>query len=121
MGFYFPKSEKLKSSKTIERLFEEGKTYTSFPVKVIYLPRANEKSTQAAFAVPKRNFKTAVSRNRIKRQLREVYRLHKQFLIATKPDKFVLLFLYIGKEKPLFSELEYALKTLIKKIRDEAT
>ena len=73
MNFRFPKSEKLKSSKTIELLFAEGQSFSNFPLKVIYLPQQTEQTTQATFAVPKRNFKTAVMRNRIKRQLRERY------------------------------------------------
>jgi len=121
MNFRFPKSEKLKSTKTIERLFEEGKSFTKFPLKVIFLPQENKETTQATFAVPKRNFKLAITRNRIKRQLREAYRLHKSLLITNKGKNFALLFLYLSKDKPHYAELEKATKALLKKLGDETT
>jgi len=116
MNFRFPKSEKLKRRKTIELLFTEGKSVTKFPVKVFYLPIENAKKHQAGFAVPKRNFKNAVDRNRIKRQLREAYRLQKHLLKIDCGAKFALFFLYIGKEKLSYSKIETAMESLIKKL-----
>ncbi|MGO3183008.1 MAG: ribonuclease P protein component [Aequorivita sp.] len=115
----FPKTEKLKSSKTIESLFLEGKTYSNYPVKVFFLPKENLEKNLAAFAVPKRNFKSAVDRNRVKRQLREVYRLNKHALEEANDNKFVMLFLYLGKVKPKYDDLEKAMKKLLKKLRSE--
>ena len=121
MNFHFPKSEKLKSTKTIERLFSEGKSFTKFPLKLIFLPQELVKPTQAAFAVPKRSFKSAVDRNRIKRQLREAYRLHKPLILTNNGKKFALLFLHFGKDKPKYAELEKSVASLLKKLRDETT
>lgn len=118
MALGFPKSENLKSRTTIKQLFEEGKSFTSFPVKLIYIPQSNLKITQAAFAVPKRNFKLAVSRNRIKRQMREGYRLHKQLLTTNNNTEYSLLFLYLGKDKPKYDKLEKAFQVLLKKLID---
>lgn len=119
MSLSFPRSEKLKSSKTIKRLFEGGKSYTKFPLKVLYLEVPEQQTTQATFAVPKRNFKLAVTRNRIKRQMREAYRLHKQEVTNKNGKKFALLFLYLSKDKPQYVQLEKASKALLKKIKDE--
>lgn len=132
MGFFFlyiykvnkkfPKSEKLKSFKTIETLFLEGKTISKYPIKVFFLPRSQFKSEEqirqnlAAFAVPKRKFKLAVDRNRIKRQLRECYRLHKHVLEDNPDEKFVMLFLFLGKTKPPYAELENAMIALLNKL-----
>jgi ribonuclease P protein component len=121
MALGFPNSENLKSRTTIKQLFDQGKSYTSFPVKLIYIPQNNLKITQAAFAVPKRNFKLAVSRNRIKRQMREAYRLHKQLLIANNNAEFSLLFLYLGKDKLEYDKLAKAFKVLLKKLVDESS
>lgn len=119
MSQKFPKNEKLKSSKTIENLFLEGKTHSKFPIKVFFLPKENLAAHLAAFAVPKRSFKSAVERNRIKRQLREAYRLNKHLLEEIHGKKFVMLFLFLGKVKPQYAELDKAMVRLLKKLRDE--
>ena len=118
MNQKFPKTEKLKSAKTIESLFLEGKTYSKYPIKVFFLAKENLETNLAAFAVPKRSFKSAVDRNRIKRRLREAYRLNKT-IIETNGKQFVLLFLFLGKVKPHYSELEKAMIKLLKKLQEE--
>jgi len=119
MNFRLPKSEKLKSKKTIELLFDRGRSFSKFPVKVFYIPLEGIKKTQVTFAVPKRNFKKAVFRNRIKRQLRETYRLQKQIITTNNSTKFALLFLYIGKDMPKYEILEVSIFELLKKLQDE--
>ncbi|MEL6811008.1 MAG: ribonuclease P protein component [Bacteroidota bacterium] len=114
MSLKFPKSERLKSRKLIEQLFSEGKSISKFPVKMFYLPVEELERTQATFAVPKRNFKLAVTRNRIKRQMREAYRLHKHLLSDSNGKTFALLFLYISKNKPKYATLDTALGKLLK-------
>jgi len=114
MSFAFSKNEKLKSRKLIELLFSEGKSISKFPLKLFYLPLEDGQNHQAAFAVPKRNFKLAISRNRIKRQMREAYRLHKHLLSHGNGKKFALLFLYISKDKPQYAQLDSSIKALLK-------
>ncbi|MEM7185134.1 MAG: ribonuclease P protein component [Bacteroidota bacterium] len=115
MDLRFPQEEKLKSRRLIERLFSEGKSISKFPVKLYFLPVDNVEKNRAAFAVPKRSFKLAVDRNRVKRQMREAYRHHKHMLSQQNEAKFALLFLYIGKEKPQYSQLESAFHGLLSK------
>ena len=78
------KDDRLKSRKAIEYLFKEGKSFSIFPLRVLYtINAASEKPTnnlRAGFSVSTRNFKKAVDRNRIKRLLREAYRLQKHLL-----------------------------------------
>jgi ribonuclease P protein component len=119
MKLSFPKSEKLKSRTIIKQLFDEGKSFSAFPLKLIYIQQNNSQITRATFAVPKRNFKSAVNRNRIKRQMREAYRLHKQLLTTNKDSNYALLFIYLSKDKPKYAKLEATLKVLLKKLADE--
>lgn len=57
----------------------------AFPVRVVYVlvpPQADTcVNTRMLVSVPKRQFKRAVKRNRVKRQIREAYRKHKHGLI----------------------------------------
>ena len=116
MNFRFPKTEKLKSKKTIERLFTEGKSVTKYPIKVLYVYNENIESTKAGFSVPKRNFKKAVDRNRIKRQMREAYRINKHLLNSDNGSKYALMFLYINKEKETYESINRSMCSLLNKI-----
>lgn len=119
MSQKFPKKQKLKSAKTIENLFLEGKTNTKFPIKIFFLPKENLETHLTAFAVPKRNFKSAVDRTRLKRQLREAYRLNKHLLDEIHGKKFVMLILFLGKVKPQYAEMEKVMVKLLKNLGDE--
>ena len=114
MSTTFPKHQKLKSRKDIKALFEEGKTVTKYPVKLLWLP-LGQQETKAGFAVAKRNFKSAVARNKIKRLMREAYRLQKQE-IQGRHKTFNLLFLYIGKDVASFKTIDKAVLGALKKL-----
>jgi len=117
MDFSYPKKEKLKGKKLIDQLFAEGKSVSSYPIKLIYLKSAlpHEVPIQAAVTVPKKNFKSAVKRNRIKRLLRESYRLNKHLVFNNSEATFAFLFLYLGKEMPTYLEIEKAMKGVFRK------
>ncbi|GEQ84898.1 ribonuclease P protein component [Patiriisocius marinistellae] len=121
MSFKFPKQEKLKSRKVISQLFAEGKSYSKFPIKVLYLPADEADVTKVTFAVPKKNFKKAVSRNRIKRLLREAYRLNKTEYLEINGKKFVLLFIYLGKDEFEFKKVQKAMVFVLKKLNLSST
>nr|WKN39064.1 ribonuclease P protein component [Tunicatimonas sp. TK19036] len=108
----FPKREKLTHKKQIDTLFREGKSRVLYPIRFIYLPVTGQVCHQALFTVPKRNYKKAVDRNRIKRQMREAYRLHKH-LIPYNPSNnvhFLLGYIYIGKQKAAYQQIETKIK-----------
>lgn len=76
----FGKDERLCSRKTLEELFGGGHpSVSAFPLRAVYMPCGGG-GVKVLMSVPKRYFKRAVRRNRIKRQLREAYRLQKQLL-----------------------------------------
>lgn len=117
MPFTFPKTEKLKSKKLIEQLFAEGKSISSYPIKLIYLKvePPYEVLIQTGVTVPKKNFKSAVKRNRIKRLLRESYRLNKAVVFNNSVGAFAFLFLYLGKEMPTSQQIEAQMKSVLEK------
>lgn len=99
------KSERLTAKKSIERIFKEPTgSFFAYPVKFTYLlsPISDGDSPfQVLFIAPKRNFKRAHDRNRIKRQLREIYRKNKSILydcVTSKQQQACFLLGYVGKQ-----------------------
>lgn len=114
----FGKKERLKSKKLFTQLFEEGKSISSYPLKLIYVPAQHlEVSIKAGVTVSKRNFKSAVHRNRIKRLLREAYRRNKALVFNNTDARFAFLFLYLGKEMPTFKQLDQKVKLVLNKFK----
>jgi len=114
MKFTLGKSQKLKSRKAIAQLFIEGKSVKSFPIKMIFLPveKDREQITKVSFSVPKRNFKLAVHRNKIKRLLREAYRLHQYEFFKEDTQFYNIMFIYTTNKIPEYAQVESKLKKL---------
>lgn len=117
-SFGFPKKERLKSRRLWEAVFEEGRQIKAYPLLLYYLktPLPEAVAAQAGFAVPKRALRKAVARNRVKRLMREAYRLDKPVVFNNSFGPYAMVFLYLGKETPDFSQISGAMKTLLKKI-----
>ncbi len=111
----YKKIEKLKSQKLIEKLFSEGKSIAVYPLRLVYLKTTFEEPVQikTGVSVSKRNFKTAVARNRIKRLMREVYRLNKTNYFNNIPDQYAFMILYIGKTSTDFPTISKKMNTLM--------
>ncbi len=93
----FPREERLKLRNRISHLFETGRRFSEGPVHVFWClsPWPLDRSVQVLVGAPKRRFKHAVDRNRIKRLLRESYRLERQDRLVGCPP-ILLGFLYHG-------------------------
>lgn len=103
----FGKKEKLKSKVIIDRLFAEGKSVKKYPLRLVYLPLENssEKVNKVAVSVPKRSFKRAVDRIKLKRLMREVYRKNKYLVSNNLTGNYALMLIYTGREITGYSEL----------------
>tara|TARA_B100000963_G_scaffold358476_1_gene383203 strand:- start:458 stop:826 length:369 start_codon:yes stop_codon:yes gene_type:complete len=120
MKFTLEKKERLKSRKLIEKLFEEGKTIRKFPLKLIYLTIETlpAQSNKVSFSVPKRNFKKAVDRNRIKRLLREAYRLERKTVFNTSSLSCIFMITYIGKTEPIFFDIQEKIREVLTLLKE---
>ena len=118
--FGFPKAERLKSRKQIEALFAGGKSVSVFPVRAVYeLLPAEEPGLKVGVSASKRYFKKAVDRNRIKRLLRETYRLQKEELVLQVKEAGLsgaVFFLYTDKTLPSFDVTKTAMAKCLKKL-----
>ena len=109
-------SEKLKSEKAISQLFSEGESVSAYPLRLVYLK--NETALKVGVSVSKRNFKKAVDRIRIKRLMREAYRLNKKQLIDNNITNYSFMILYINKEMPDFKLINTKMQALFSKFND---
>ncbi|GGG20638.1 hypothetical protein GCM10011344_21630 [Dokdonia pacifica] len=119
----FSKKEKLKSKKLIDALFVEGTSVKAFPLRVVFLETPlpyPDITIQTGVSVSKRNHKLAVTRNRIKRLMREAYRNHKH-LVDTKGTTFALLIIYTGRDIVTYPEMERAMMKVLKRFNDATT
>ncbi|MCO5235795.1 MAG: ribonuclease P protein component [Chitinophagaceae bacterium] len=122
--FTLHKRERLKSRKRIELLFREGKRFSVAPFRVVYLIRPAgsfplPSELQFGVSVGKKFFKKAVDRNRIKRLMREAYRLRKPELLKKIDDKSLQLLLFViftGREIPDFALVNKQMEVILNKL-----
>jgi len=117
MKYTLGKEERLKSRKIIGRLYSEGKSIKAFPLRMVYLQttHTSDYPCQIGVSVPKRNFKRAVHRNRIKRLLRESYRLEKPFVYSELDKPYVFMISYLAKDEWKYVDIQQKMKKLLTK------
>lgn len=115
MKFTLGKQERLKRRKLIERLYKEGKSLKAFPLRMMYLQTAHTSNfpAQVGVSVPKRNFKKAPDRNRLKRLMRETYRLQKGIVYDQLETPHIFMISYLGKEKWSYEDLRVKMEKLL--------
>ena len=118
--FGLGKKERLKSRKQIDTLFLQGQRFAQFPLRVTYqfLPSA-EPGIQVGVTASKKHFKRAVDRNRLKRLMREAYRLQKNELIEKMVSgglKGFVFFMYTDRTIASFDTIRQAMSQALIKL-----
>ena len=120
--FTLGKNERLKSRKQIDQLFGEGKNFSLSPFRIYYrlMPlKADPSTLQFGAGVSAKNFKRAVDRNRIKRLIREAYRLQKiplQEIARQKKFQLNVFFIYTSKDLPEFSTVKKKVNVILTRL-----
>jgi ribonuclease P protein component len=133
--FTFGKYDRLKSRKLIKQLFSEGENFAIYPFRLYYLAgkdifhslqkyssHDNAIILQCGVGASAKTFKKAVDRNRIKRLMRESYRLQKYFLLDILKEKnlqLALFFIYTGKTMPDYAMVSDKIALILHRVAKE--
>jgi ribonuclease P protein component len=126
--FTYQKKDKLKSRKQTQFLFSKGAAITVQPIRLLYTIEKDETGLypngllQAGVGAPSRQFRKAVQRNKVKRLLREGYRLEKPNFISMCPlsnKKLNLFFLYVDLKVLSQKEIQSIIKLVLQKLTDK--
>ena len=123
------KQERICSKLLVDRLFNGGKSHSmsAYPIRVVYMylqaddVADDTPNTQLLVSVPKKCFKRAVKRNRVKRQLREAYRRNRE-LVSEKVEtgcSLVMAFIWLDSKLYDTSIVEAKMKNLFKRISEK--
>ena len=122
------KEERLCSRTLIDRLFNGGgsRSMTAFPLRMVYLKVDREPhapQVQMMVSVPKRCFKRAVKRNRVKRQVREAFRKQKTALLARLEvetgQQLILAFIWLDVKLYDSKAVEQRVGNLIERVSEK--
>ncbi len=115
------KSEILSNTKSIELLFKNNSILKSFPLMLLYYNKKSDLNQhKILFSVSKKKFKKATDRNKIKRLLRENYRLLKSEILKPLPngENFMAL-IYVGNDLPSFKDIQKSTLSIIQKLNEK--
>ena len=118
------KPERISLQREIDHLFKQGNTFISYPLRVVYLKQKpfSGATVSILISVPKKIFKRAVKRNRMKRLIRETYRLNKIALIQhcqEKENGLLIAFLFIGNDLCHRKEVEVAMQKALHILKEK--
>lgn len=123
--FTLSKEERICSKKLINELFTgNGRSMTVFPLRVVFMKRTivdDQPRAAMLVSVPKRYFKHAVDRNRVKRQVREAFRRNKSIITQNLTDDHeavAMAFVWLTNEKFPSSEVENRMVRLLTRISE---
>ena len=115
----FSKKERLNSKIKIDNLFKSKNIFTYNKIKVCWSVNfSEENSSEILISVPKRIILLSTKRNKIKRLIRESYRLNKNILQLDN-QRINISFTFLSSEIPEYNLLEEKIKVILHRLNDE--
>lgn len=119
-NYTFTKAERVTGAKRIDAIFASGRSFISYPLRVVFAQHEQSPTPSCSIlvTVPKKRIKKAVHRNRIKRLIREAYRLNKGLVndIELNEQSLDIAFVYIKDESSNYKEIDKAMKKALKQV-----
>jgi ribonuclease P protein component len=131
--FTYQKKDKLKSRKQTQYLFAKGNAFSAGPIRLLYTIEWEDGAVipvgtfakgvlQAGVSAPSRHFRKAVMRNKVKRLLREGYRLERPAFLRSihiENKRLNLFFLYTEAQIISQEEIQEKIKIVLQKLADK--
>lgn len=108
-NYKFPKSERLNVKDTDELFANKYQSFNKFPIRVVF---AKSEQTKVGFSIAKKLFKRANDRNKLRRRMKEAYRLNKELLVGN----YSIMFIYLVTDKRRYDVIESGIKKALTKI-----
>jgi len=118
--FTLGRQERLKSRKSIDQLFSDGQRFSQPPIRILFR-KTTGTGLKFGVAVSSKLFKKAVDRNRVKRVVREAWRLQKNEFekqLMEKGQGLDVFFIYTDKELPVYAVISKATGLIIRKLNE---
>jgi ribonuclease P protein component len=111
----------------IEQLFKEGKSFSNYPFRILYLltdatASVKPQALQCGFGVSTKHFKKAVHRNKVKRLAREAWRLQKnelQQLLLAQQKQLAVFIIYTSNNIPVYADVFAKAGTILKRLTEK--
>ncbi len=114
--------ERLRGKVRVENLFTQGKAFIVYPFRIILMEADDNKGVpvQVLVSVPKKRIKRAVVRNKLKRRMKEAYRLHKAELsdyLSSQKNTWLIGVTYVANDVLPYAMIEQKMIEALQKIK----
>lgn len=119
--FTLTKKERITGKNKIDNLFTNGKSFLKYPLKIVYIECESDSEYPASIliSVPKKRLKLAFKRNKIKRLIREAYRLNKNTIVndlLCSEKQINIAFVYVKDDLTDYETIERSMRKVLNEL-----
>ena len=121
LHFTLTKKERITGKNKIDNLFTNGKSFLKYPLKIVYIECESDSEYPASIliSVPKKRLKLAFKRNKIKRLIREAYRLNKNTIVndlLCSEKQINIAFVYVKDDLTNYETIERSMRKVLNEL-----